>query len=401
MGSIAISANGKIIYQRSIGYSAINGDNKIAANTKTKYRIGSISKMFTATIIFQLVEEGKLRLDSYLSTWFPQMPNAGRITIGEMLNHHSGLHNFNNDSLYFTYATMPQSEAAMLARMQSEKPDFEPGAKAEYSNTNFLLLGYIVEKITGKPYAEELRARITAKIGLADTYYGEKTDTAKNEAYSYIFAGGWRQQSETDMSIPGGAGALVSTPTDLVKFIECLFNGKLISQVSVDEMTTMHDNYGMAMFMMPFKDKKGFGHNGGIDGFTSILSYFPNQKLAVAYITNGGAYSINDVRNGALNICFNQPFELPSSRSFTLKPEQLDKYLGTYVCTQIPLKVTIIKSGNMLIAQYGGLKELALDPVGVDQFLIGSEETTVFFNTDRNEFTAMQGGERYLYTRVK
>jgi CubicO group peptidase (beta-lactamase class C family) len=318
-----------------------------------------------------------------------------------MLSHHSGLHNFNVDSLYFTYFTRPQSEAAMLLRMQSEKPDFEPGAKAEYSNTNFLLLGYIIEKITGKPYAEELRARITAKAGLADTYYGGKTNTANNEAYSYIFAGGWRQQPETDMSIPGGAGALVSTPSDLAKFAECLFNGKLISQASINQMTTMYDDYGMGIFTMPFNNKKGFGHTGSIDGFTSILSYFPDEKLAIAYITNGGAYSINDVTTGALSICFNQPFKLPSFQTFTLKPEQLDKYLGTYTCPKSPLKVTIIKSGNTLIAQYEGVKEFALDPVGVDQFLCGNRETTVFFNADRNEFTAMQGDKKYLYTRVK
>src|SRR6185437_6688717 len=218
MGSVAVSIGGMLVYQKAIGYSEIKDDIKIPATVNTKYRIGSITKMFTTTMIFQLVEEGKLSLSSPLSAWFPTIPNAEKITIGEMLDHHSGLHNFTNDPLYLTYMTKPQTEAAMLNNIEKSASDFEPGAKGEYSNTNFVLLGYIIEKITGKPYREELKKRITSKIGLNDTYYGGKANPANNEAYSYSFAGKWQQQPETDMSIPGGAGAIVSTPADLDKF---------------------------------------------------------------------------------------------------------------------------------------------------------------------------------------
>ena len=157
MGSVAISNNGVVVYQKAIGYSEVNGDVKTPATIKTKYRIGSISKMFTAVMIFQLIEEGKLSLTMPLATWYPQLPNAAKITISEMLDHRSGLHNFTNDTLYLSYVSKPQSEAAMINIMEKQKPDFEPDAKAEYSNTNFVLLGYIIEKITGKTYAEELK----------------------------------------------------------------------------------------------------------------------------------------------------------------------------------------------------------------------------------------------------
>jgi CubicO group peptidase (beta-lactamase class C family) len=170
MGSVAISSGGVLVYQKAIGYSQIKDDIKTRATINTKYRIGSITKMFTTTMIFQLIEEGNLSLSNALSTWFPKIPNAEKITIGEMLSHHSGLHNFTNDSSYLTYMTKPQTEAAMLAIIEKSPSDFEPGTKGEYSNTNFLLLGYIIEKITGKPYKEELKRRITSKIGLTDTY---------------------------------------------------------------------------------------------------------------------------------------------------------------------------------------------------------------------------------------
>jgi len=295
MGSLTISSNGKVVYQKTIGYSQVNDSIKRPTTVKTKYRIGSISKMFTAVMVFQLIEEGKLNLATPLSTYYPQLPNAAKITISEMLDHRSGLYNFTSDTLYSSYETKPQSEAAMLSVMEKEKPAFEPDAKAEYSNTNFVLLGYIIEKITGKPYPEALKERITSKIGLTDTYYGGKINPANNEAYSYSYQGEWKQEPETDMSIPGGAGALVSTPTDLVKFIEALFAGKLISQSSLNQMKTMRDNFGMAMFIMPFDDKKSYGHSGGIDGFSSMLSYFPEEGLAISYISNGAVYSTNDV----------------------------------------------------------------------------------------------------------
>ncbi|HTF31105.1 MAG TPA: serine hydrolase domain-containing protein, partial [Flavitalea sp.] len=169
MGSIAISANGVLVYQNAIGYSQVNKGLKTPATIETKYRIGSISKMFTATMIFQLIDEGKLSFDTPLASYFPQLPNAGKITIREMLDHRSGLHNFTSDSLYATYMGSPKSEAEMTAIFAGQKSDFEPDAKAEYSNTNFVLLGYIIEKLTGKTYAEELEKRVTSKIGLTQT----------------------------------------------------------------------------------------------------------------------------------------------------------------------------------------------------------------------------------------
>jgi len=399
MGSAAIAGNGEVVYQNAIGYSQINNDTKTPATVKTKYRIGSITKMFTATMIFQLIDEGKLSLNTPLATYFPQMPNATRITIGEMLDHRSGLHNFTNDSLYATYMTKPQTEAAMLAIIVKEKPDFEPDARAEYSNTNFVLLGYIIEKITGKPYREELKKRVTSKIGLTDTYYGNKTNVANNEAYSYSFVDKWQQQPETDMSIPGGAGALVSTPTDLVKFITALFNGKLISTGSLEHMKTMRDNYGMAMFVIPFYDKKAYGHNGGIDGFSSMLAYFPEDKLAVSYISNGTVYSTNDVLIALLSIYFNKPFSIPEFKTIAIKIEDLDKYTGTYSSTQMPLKIAVTRNNNTIMAQATGQGKFPLEAVSATKF-VGPAGITMLFDPDKGQFTLLQGGQSYLFTKM-
>ncbi len=400
MGSIAISANGVLVYQNAVGYSQINKGLKTPSTIKTEYRIGSISKMFTATMIFQLIDEGKLGFETTLATYFPQLPNAGKITIAEMLHHRSGLHNFTSDPLFTSYMATHKSGAEMIAMIAGNKPDFEPDAKAEYSNTNFVLLGYIIEKLTGKTYAEELKTRVTSKIGLANTYYGTKPDPAKNEAYSYNYAGRWSPATETDMSIPGGAGAIVSTPTDLVKFIDALFAGKLISPANLELMKTMKDNYGMAMFITPFYDKKGYGHSGGIDGFTSLLTYFPEDKVAIAYTSNGKRYPTNDVAIAALSIYFNNPFTIPEFKTITLKTADLDKYLGNYSSTQIPLKIAITKNNATLFAQATGQSAFPLEATGDNKFVFTSAGVTLQFEPAKNSFSLLQGGTTYLFTKV-
>jgi len=149
MGSLAIANNGIIVYHNAIGYSQLSANAKVPATIKTKYRIGSVSKMFTGTMIFQLIEEKKLSLTTTLATYFPQLPDADKITIAEMLNHHSGLHNLTDDPLYATYFGRQMSEDELIAIIAKQKPDFEPGTKVSYSNTNFILLGYIMKKSQG------------------------------------------------------------------------------------------------------------------------------------------------------------------------------------------------------------------------------------------------------------
>lgn len=401
MGSLAVSRNGTIVYQKAIGYLSITGNDRKAPDIHTKYRIGSISKMFTATMIFQLIEEGKLNLNTPLATWYPSLPNAAKITISNLLDHRSGLHNFTNDSTYVKYMTQTRTESQMVAVFEKQKPDFEPDTKAEYCNTNFVLLGYIIEKLTKKSYPEELKERVVSKLGLKDTYYGAKTNVKNNEAFSYTFSDSWTKLPETDMSIPGGAGAILSTPTDLVKFAEGLFSGKLISMEHLNLMKTQKDNYGMAMFSLDFDDKKGYGHNGGIDGFTSVLTYFPEEKLAISYCSNGGTYWVDKVKNDVLNIYFNKPFTLPDFKSIIERTEDLDKYLGIYSSTQLPLKITISKDKTILKAQATGQGQFILEATSPDKFAFEPAGIVMEFEPAKNQFTLKQGGGTFLFTKDK
>ena len=337
MGSLTISKKGTVIYSKAIGYGFISDKEKIPATEKTRYRIGSISKMFTAALFLQLVDEGKVSFITTLDKYFPTLPNAGKITLSNLLNHRSGLHNFTDDSTYTSWMSQPKTHDEMIAIIAKGGTDFKPDEKFSYSNSNYIILGYIIEKICNKPYKDVLNERIISKIGLTNTYYGDKTNVKNNESYSYQYKSRWEQQPETDMSIPGGAGAIVSTPADLTRFIEALFSLKLVSENSLKMMKTMTDGYGIGMYQIPFYTKTAYGHNGGIDGFESVLAYFPEDSIAIAYCSNGVGYPVNNILIGILSICFNRDYTLPAfnKSDFKVKKEDLDKYPGVYSSQQI------------------------------------------------------------------
>jgi D-alanyl-D-alanine carboxypeptidase len=400
MGSLAISQNGELIYQRSIGNAVVDSPMTVPASAKTKYRIGSISKMFTGVMVFQLIEEGKLTLETTLDKFYPQVANAGKITIGMMLSHHSGLHNFTNDPAYMNYMGAAQTHEQMLTRIAAMKADFDPGTKGAYSNTNFVLLSYIIGKITRETYPELVKQRITSKIGLKDTYYGGKITAANNEALSYTYSNNkWSRFVETDMSIPSGAGSMVSTPADLDKFIEALFAGKLINPASLEQMKSIKDGYGMAMFLTQYNDRQSYGHGGAIDAFRSELAYFPAEKIAVAYTSNGGSYAIGKILTGVTSIVFNKPYTIPEFKKLALKTEELDKYLGVYSSPDFPSKITISKNNTTLLGQAAGQGQLALDAVDKNIFEFETYNIHIEFNPDKGQFTLTQNGKIKIFTR--
>lgn len=399
MLSVAISKNNKLLYQRTIGYASVA--DSIKATVATRYRIGSISKTFTATMIFQLIDEGKLSLKTTLDKYYPTVANSSKITIGNLLNHRSGIHSFTNDAAYLEYMTKPKTSEEILAIISAAKPDFQPDTKTEYSNSNYVLLGYIIEKITGVSYSANLKTRITSKLNLNATYYGGKTDTGKQESHSYKMSQKWELQPETDLSIPGGAGSLVSTPTELTVFMTALLQGKLTSASSLEQMKTIQDDLGMGLFKVPYNSQSGYGHNGSIDGFVASAYYFPTGEYAVAICSNGIAYPLNDVLIALLSTCYNNPVAIPSFKSITLKPEELEKYVGLYSSKDIPLKMTVTKTDNILTAQATGQGAFPLTPTDKDKFVFDQAGIVMDFNPGEGTFRLKQGSGNYLFSKEK
>ncbi len=401
MGSIVVAKDGKVLYSNAIGYSDIESSKK--ADVKTKYRIGSISKMFTASLILKAVEEKKVSLNQTLDKYYPQIENSKEITIENLLNHKSGIHDLTHNKNFLTYNTKPQSEMQIIDIIVKGKSDFKPNSKVEYSNSNYVVLSYILEKIYRKPYATILNRKIIKPLGLKNTYFGRKIQIQNEESYSYHFMNKWDKATETDASIPMGAGAIVSNPTDLTAFIGQLFKGKIISQKSLSIMKAMNDYHGIGigMGMLAFTnfDKKSYGHNGAIDDFQSILSYSPEEKLSVAITSNGSSYLMDNVLACALSSYFNKSFDMPTFNYVDLKSEVLDLYLGQYESQQIPIKIAITKKENKLFGQVTGQPAFPLEATATNSFKFEPAGLVLEFDANKKQMILKQGGQEFLFVK--
>jgi CubicO group peptidase (beta-lactamase class C family) len=397
MGSVAVSKNGEIIYTKSIGLADV--ENNVKSTENSKYRIGSISKSFTTVLILKAVEQKKLDLNLTIDKWFPTIKNAKKITVKHLLSHRSGIHNFTDDKDYLTWNTQPKTEKEMIEIIKKGGSDFNPDSKAEYSNSNFVLLTYILEKTYTKSYSDLLQELIVKPTGLTNTYVFGKINPNNNECKSYSFAGSWKIETETDFTIPLGAGAINSTPSDLTKFADALFSGKLLTNESLEIMKTIKDGYGIGLFQIPFYKSIGYGHTGGIDGFSSIYSYFADDKISYALISNGTNINNNDISIAVLSAVYNKPYEIPVFTTFSLTSENLDKYLGVYASKQIPMKITITKEGNTLIAQGTGQPSFPLEATDKDKFKFDQAGAKFEFNPNEKTMILFQGGGQITFTK--
>jgi len=397
MGSVAVSKNGEIIYTKSIGLADV--ENKVKATENSKYRIGSISKSFTTVLILKAVEQKKLDLNQTIDKWFPTIKNVKKITVKHLLNHRSGIHNFTDDKDYLTWNTQPKTEKEIIEIISKGGSDFNPDSKAEYSNSNFVLLTYILEKTFTKSYSDLLQEFIVKPIGLTNTYVFGKINPSNNECKSYSFAGSWKTETETDFTVPLGAGAIISTPSDLTKFADALFSGKLLTNESLEIMKTIKDGYGIGLFQIPFYKSVGYGHTGGIDGFSSVFSHFADDKISYALISNGTNINNNDISIAVLSAVYDKPYEIPVFTTFKLTSEDLDKYLGVYASKQIPMKITITKDGNNLIAQGTGQPAFPLEATDKDKFKFDQAGAKFEFNPTSKTMILFQGGGQISFTK--
>ncbi|MFN7327508.1 MAG: serine hydrolase domain-containing protein [Chitinophagales bacterium] len=397
MGSIAVSKAGVPFFSRSIGYEEIATQRK--ADSNSIYRIGSISKTFTTVLVMKAVEGRKLDLDQTIHSFFPGITNSDKITLRFLLQHRSGIPNFTEDAAYLTWHTEAKSEQEMVAMIEKLGSDFIPGTTAAYSNSNFVLLTYILEKTYQQSYAELLRDQIIKPLGLTNTFYSGVLDPSKKECKSYRKEGSWKLEAVTDPSVPLGAGSIVASASDVVAFSAALFGGKLVSKQSLEWMQTVQDGYGMGLFPMPFYDQRGWGHTGGIDGFSSVFAYFPEGDVSFAITSNGHDMNMNDLSIAVLSSVYNKPFEVPTFSRLTLRPEELDPYLGIYSSSQIPLKIAITQKEGILIAQATGQSSFPLEATAKDVFQFEQAGIVMVFNPSENKLLLKQGGAQFSFSK--
>lgn len=397
MGSLAVSEKGKVIYARAVGYS--NYELEVKSNVKTKYRVGSISKVFTSTLVFLSIDEGKMALKDPLSKYFKDFPKGDEITISQLLNHHSGIYNFTNVNDYLDWCTMRFSREEILKKIIDNGFAFEPGAKGEYSNSNYVLLTFILEDVWEKTYSELINKKIAKPLGLTHTKVGDVIDVTNNECYSYSYVSGWKKSYATDMSVPLGAGAIISTPTDLNKFSWALFSGEIISEESLASVKEMKDNFGRGIFQYPYKTKVAYGHTGGIDSFSSMFACIEVDGLSIALTSNGNRYSNNKIMIAALSAYYGDVVDVPVFEDVVYSEEELNAFVGKYDSEEIPLPIEVVLEGDELKAQAQGQASFPLSMVKRNVFSFDTAGIVMEFDPRAGTFVLRQGGGKYLYKK--
>ncbi|PWI29718.1 D-alanyl-D-alanine carboxypeptidase [Flavobacteriaceae bacterium LYZ1037] len=393
MGNLTMTKDGNTVYSKSVGYQFVSKEANKLITESSKFRIGSITKTFTAVLIFQLIDENKISLDQPLSKYYPQIPGSEHITIRNMLNHSSGLFNIPADENF--NEQIETSKAQMLTMMANHKPDFEAGTKHEYSNTNYVLLGYILEDLEKAPYSKILNSRIVNKLELKNTYFGSVINTSNNECLSYYYKddGSLHEANQAILTIPGGAGGIVSNPSDLVVFINALFNGKLMSEKSFKIMTTINKEYGSGIMSAKKGGMTIFAHNGTIDFFRSMYIYIPEQKLAIALNTNTLDYGLMPIMFNAIAAIKEEELNMPVSTTISLNKIELNKYVGIYKSKDLPFNLVFETDGKVLKGAPEGSELKILKATNKDEFVLESLGVVLNFNLETNSLLFKQPGE--------
>ncbi len=405
MGTVLLYKNGEVLYQKSIGNAVADSTRTVPNSAATAYRIGSVTKVYTAAMIWQLIDEGKLKETALLSRFFPKIPNAKNITIAQLLSHHSGLYNFTEDTSEVSRMGLAQTRRQLLSRFEKQQPVFKPGERGEYSNTNYVLLAFILEEVTGASYAANLHQRITGPLRLQHTKAGVGSEAGPAGAVSYAYTGGsWQETGMEDLSGSVGAGNIVALPLEVAHFLDALFRGEVVSAGSLARMKAQQDGYGMGLFEFPFYQRKSYGHTGHIDAFSTAADYNPEDSLVTVMALNGVNTGFNDIAIGILSLYYGEAYELPDyEKKVTVDAGLLRSYEGVYSCPEVGMDITIRNTAEGLTAQATGQEAFPLTPVSDREFSFEPAGIVVQFGKPEAgvvaTLTLLQGGSIVPFSR--
>jgi D-alanyl-D-alanine carboxypeptidase len=290
---VAVVSNDHVIYSHSYGLR--DPARNLPVRADTHFEIGSITKQFTATAILQLRQAGKLDIDATVATYLPDAPHAGEVTLRQLLSHTSGLHEYFDDPNIDRDAVKPINFTGIMARVKDRPLDFAPGARWSYSNTGYIMLGRIIEVLSGQSYETYIKTHLIDRVGMIHTYTVSDEFQLPEMAVGYRHVDKRLEPAPTiSESFGWAAGNIVTTIGDLIKWDAALRTGKIVSKSDYELMTTSvttqqgDAGYGFALFIERVEGQRRIGHTGGSFGFTSANEYFPDQKLEIIAFTNIG-----------------------------------------------------------------------------------------------------------------
>lgn len=391
MGSAAILFKDSIIYSKSVGFSDVASLKKIDKNTK--FRIGSITKTYTAVLTLKAMEEGKINLSDKLSVWFPQFQNADKITIEMMLKHRSGIFNFTEIPGESAWECVAHTQAEFIDYVSKPKNNFDPDTAYEYSNTNYALIGFILEKIYNKDYNTLIQEKICKPLALTNTYYSFENHPKKNEAYSYSIQDQYLKNGSINYSNEPGSGGLLSTPVEVNKFVSALFMGKIISPESLKLMLHIeNDEYGLGIEKFMLGDLEVFKHTGRVDNYISDYWYFPKEQLGLVTLANATNINTDAVQLALLKYAYgNKPQLTDYDQIENMDKEDFMKIKGTYFYPDHSVSVTISSDGENLIFQDSRAGQMFVPFTYLGSNSFEYEDIYLIFNPEKQQLTQQQG----------
>ncbi len=390
-GSILVARDGQAIVSKSYGMANVELD--VPNTPNTVFRLASITKQFTATAIMMLQERGKLNVNDSFCKYLTDCPAAWQpITIRQLLTMTSGIPGVSAMEAG-PLRGLPVPWDQWLAAVKKKPLDFTPGENFKYSNGGYTLLGFIIERVSGKSYGEFLQENIFTPLAMKQTGYEDPLRIIKNRATGYRQLPGDPITNVPYLEIFGlyAAGGIYSTTGDLLLWDKALYTDKLLSRKSLDEMFTpfkeMLPGKGYAYGWWSSKkfDRQEIAHGGNLAGFITYIARFPSERVTVIVLSNNGRGSSGKISNVLSAIVFGAPYEIPRERKAVVVASSiLDKYVGQYQVQFPPTSYTITNENGKLMVLESGYPKAEMFAESETDFFLKTYDIQFKFVKDTN-----------------
>lgn len=386
-GSVLVARGGDILFNK--GYGSANFEWDVANTPSTKFRLASITKQFTAASILFLQQGGKLSVDDLVKKYLPDEPAAwDKITIFNLLTHTSGIPDFTDFPEYASLEPFATTPAKLVERFRDRPLEFEPGEKWKYSNSGYVLLGYLIEKLSGKSYEAFVQKNIFAPLGMKDSGYDSNSAIIPRRASGYEPGPhGPVNAGYIHMSIPFAAGALYSTTEDLLRWEQGLFGGKLLFPASLQTMITpFKGEYAFGLQVHAENGRKVIDHGGSIQGFNTVLAYYPDTKLTVVALANLNGPALGTIATLLAALAHGEKIQLPTFRKeISVSRQTLLGRVGTYPFAP-GVNMLIMLEDGQLMAKFGSQPSVPIFPESENIFFYKVADAQIeFASSDRGK----------------
>lgn len=363
-GTILIARDGKPLVRQ--GYGMANLEHDVPNRPDTKFRIGSITKQFTAMAIVILQERGKLDVREKIKTYLPDSPKSwDEVTVHHLLTHSAGIPNYTSFPDFLASMRTHLSLDQLIAKFKDKPLEFKPGEKFKYSNSGYIVLGKLIEKVSGRGYAQFMRENIFDPLSMKDTGFDNPIPVIKNRAsgYSHPFVATVNAQY-IDMGVVHAAGALYSTVDDLLLWDQALYTEKLVKKATMEKIfVPFKDNYAYGWLVVPSFGRKMATHTGGINGFVTDIRRFPDERLCVIVLSNVDGTPCPAMGRDLAAIVLGQKYTIPGTRKeIKVDPKVYDTLAGVYECSEPKITITITRADDRLLAQIPGQPKIPIYP---------------------------------------